>query len=678
MCGIAGCLTASGRVGDLEASAVAMAAALAHRGPDDAGVWVDRGAGVALAHRRLAIIDLSPAGHQPMRGARGRYVIVLNGEIYNHLELRAELEAAGSAPAWRGRSDTESLLAAIEAWGVRTAVEKSVGMFAFALWDREERTLTLARDRLGEKPLYYGLFDGSLVFASELKALCAWPGIVPDVDRGAVALLFRHGYIPAPYSIYRGVRKLLPGAMLTLGTRDLAGGRLPEPERYWSAKAVAEAGAASPFDGDDAEAVDELERLLAASVRGQMIADVPLGAFLSGGIDSSTVVALMQAQSSRPVRTFTIGFEESGYDEARYAKAVAGRLGTDHTELYVTPREALDVIPRLPVLYDEPFSDPSQVPTFLVAQLARRSVTVALSGDGGDELFGGYDRYARAAAWERRRRLVPSAVRRLVAARLEAAEAGGRRAGEEARATSDLGKAWTGLAESGERLRKLAHVVGARHAETLYAPFACHSQVAERAVLGAAASPTAYTDPALWLERGDSLRRMTYLDLVVYLPDDVLVKVDRAAMAVSLETRVPLLDHRLVEFALRLPSSMKVRNGAGKWLLRQLLIRYVPAELVDRPKMGFGVPIGEWLRGPLRDWAEALLDATRLAREGFLDVACVRRRWTAHLDGRADWQYFLWDVLMFQAWLDRWKSVRSEGDHVTVDAARLERVHACT
>ncbi|TXF13340.1 asparagine synthase (glutamine-hydrolyzing) [Pelomicrobium methylotrophicum] len=656
MCGLTGFWTPDRLPERLDVVAQRMADTLTHRGPDDAGVWVDEGVGLALGHRRLAILDLSPAGHQPMVSASGRYVIAFNGESYNHLVLRADLEKIGAGgTAWRGHSDTETLLAAFEAWGVEETLKKTVGMFAIALWDRATRTLTLARDRMGEKPLYYGWVRGSLVFASELKAIRAFPGFDNAIERRALALFMRHNYVPAPWSIYEGIWKLPPGCYV-----QFAGGVLPTGGRgdikaYWSLREVAEAGLAQPFMGTEDEAVDELDRLLRQSLSGQMIADVPLGAFLSGGVDSSTVVALMQAMSSQPVKTFTIGFHEGEYDEAQHAKAVARHLGTDHTEWYVTPQDALDVIPKLPALYDEPFADSSQIPTHLVSMLAKRHVTVALSGDGGDELFGGYNRYFWAMRLWRRLSRVPLPLRRLAAA--------GVRTVSPAVWNNLFGLAAPLLPQRlrfalpGDKLHKAAGLFAARRPEEIYLRLVSHWEYPTDVVLGVEREPpTPLTDPAAWIACPDSERRMMYLDSITYLPDDILVKVDRAAMGVSLETRVPLLDHRVVAFAWRVPLSMKLRNGEGKWLLRQVLYRYVPNELIERPKMGFGVPIERWLRGPLRDWAEALLDEHRLRREGLFDPAPIRQKWAEHLSGRRNWAYHLWDVLMFQAW---WEAARA-------------------
>jgi asparagine synthase (glutamine-hydrolysing) len=637
-----------------------MTETLAHRGPDDSDIWTDERAGVSFGHRRLSILDLSPAGHQPMISAGGRYVIVFNGEIYNHLDVRCQLEAGRAAPRWRGHSDTETLLAAVEAWGVEATLNETVGMFALALWDRENRTLTLARDRLGEKPLYYGWVCGVLVFGSELKAIRAFPGFDNSIERRALALYMRHNYVPAPWSIYQDIWKLPPGCYVqfTSTSRRETGAAFPRPssfegggrvEAYWSLREVAQAGLRNPFRGDEVAAREELDRVLRQSIVGQMIADVPLGAFLSGGVDSSTVVALMQAQSSSPVKTFSIGFHEDEYDEARHAKAVAQHLGTDHTEWYLGPKDALDVIPKLPELYDEPFADSSQVPTHLVSMLARRHVAVSLSGDGGDELFGGYNRYFWARAFWSRLQRIPRSVRRALAAGVTALSPG---AWSRAfRVAAPLLPGRFRYANPGDKLHKAARLFESQRAEAVYLHLVSHWDDPARLVAGAEEPTTAITDPDRWLDCPDIQQRMMYLDSVTYLPDDILVKVDRAAMGVSLETRVPLLDHRVVEFAWRLPLSMKVRGGQGKWLLCQVLHQYIPKELTERPKMGFGIPIDAWLRGALKEWAEDLLSEDRLKREGFLDPAPIREKWVEHLSGRRNWAYHLWDVLMFEAWL---------------------------
>ena len=621
-----------------------MADTIVTRGPDDFGIWSDD-VGIGLAHRRLSVVDLSPAGHQPMVCASGRYVIVFNGEIYNHLDLRRDL---ANGACWRGHSDTETLLAGFAAWGIRATVERCIGMFAFAVWDRQERVLTLGRDRLGEKPLYYG-WQGSgagscFLFGSELKALKAHPSFAAQINRDALCLLMRHNYVPAPHSIYHGIHKLQPGSLLTISLER----RTPVIEAYWSLTNVAVAGNRTPFASSPDDLIDELEMLLKSAVKQQMMADVPLGAFLSGGIDSSTIVALMQAQSNRAVKTFTIGFNEEGYNEAVHAKAVARHLGTDHTEMYVTSQQALDVIPKLPSLYCEPFADSSQIPTFLVSQLARQKVTVALSGDAGDELFGGYNRYVTTQnRWSTITRF-PSSLRSLAASAIH----------------SMPPSVWNklfwplqalalrsfGQINIGETLHKGAGVLAAQSVDDLYLGLVTHWQPAGL-VIGGHEPATCLRGNRLALSGLDEVQRMMALDAITYLPDDILVKVDRAAMGVGLECRVPFLDHRVVEFAWRLPQSMKLRDGVGKWVLRQVLYRHVPKELIERPKMGFGVPIGDWLRGPLRDWAEDLLDEARLRREGYFHPAPIRQKWAEHLSGTRNWQYQLWDVLMFQAWL---------------------------
>lgn len=643
MCGIAGfwATQAHGK-GDATAVAQAMATRLAHRGPDGSGVWVDDTGALALAHRRLAVVDLSPAGHQPMRSAAGRFELIFNGEIYNHLALRAEL----GERAWRGHADTETLLAGFEQWGVEATLQKSVGMFAIALWDRELQRLSLARDRMGEKPLYYGTLGGSLLFASELKAFKAYPGFAPVVDPGAIALLLRHNYIPSPYSIYKGVMKLPPATLLHIDHPE----RLAQPQPYWSLRKVVERGQRNPFGGSDSAATDALEAHLNDAIALQRVADVPLGAFLSGGVDSSAIVALMQRQSNVPVRTFTIGFHEPAYNEADHAKAVARHLGTEHTELYVSGQQALDIVPRLPTLYCEPFSDSSQIPTFLVSQMARQHVTVSLSGDAGDELFGGYTRYDTAARlWSRISR-VPGALRAIVGPAIQALPP----------TTWDrIGRlAWPLLGRGplpdriGDRAHKLAEMLQSPTREDFYRSMNSHQPWPQRVVLGADEPLTSMNQPSLWPAQPSFDERMMFIDQISYLPDDILVKVDRAAMCVSLETRVPMLDHRVVEFAWSLPLHLKRRDGIGKWLLREVLYRHVPRALIERPKTGFGVPLSAWLRGPLRDWAENLLDERRLREQGLLDVAYVRRLWTEQIEGQREWMYLLWDVLMLQAWLD--------------------------
>jgi asparagine synthase (glutamine-hydrolysing) len=664
MCGFAGFLDRSERTSPDQLRDIAgrMIESLRHRGPDDGGLWTDDLASVVLGHRRLSILDLSPAGHQPMVSRGGRFIIAFNGEIYNHLELRRELEQGPATPehalfdrdslstaaamAWRGHSDTETLLAAIEAWGVGETLKQSVGMFAFALWDRHDKILYLARDRLGEKPLYYGWQGDTLLFGSELKAFKAHPDFRAEIDREALALLLRHNYIPAPFTIYRDIHKLPPGAFLALGSHR----QNPQPVAYWTARDTALRGQMQPFAGSEADAVNTLEQLLRQSVAGQMVADVPLGAFLSGGFDSSMVVALMQTQSARPVKTFTIGFGEAEYDEAEHARAVAKHLGTEHTELYVTPEEAMAVIPKLPALYDEPFADSSQIPTYLVSQLARQQVTVSLSGDGGDELFGGYSRYFWAMKIWRWVSYLPMPARLTLTRLLTLVPP--HAWNTVFRALGFMLPAGLRYSNPGDKLHKLSSFLGARKPEAIYFDLISHWKEPNRLVRGAQEPATVLSDPLQWPELRDFEHRMMFLDTVSYLPDDILVKVDRAAMGVSLETRVPLLDHRVVEFAWRLPLALKIREGQGKWLLRQVLYRHVPPELVDRPKMGFGVPIDHWLRGPLKPWAEALIEPKRLKSEGYLNPSLIQEKWKQHQSGRRNWSYYLWDVLMFQAWLE--------------------------
>jgi asparagine synthase (glutamine-hydrolysing) len=623
---------------------------LVHRGPDDSGVWVDAEPGIALGFRRLAIVDLSPAGHQPMVSPDGRYVIVFNGEVYNFKELRKDLESRGHD--FRSHSDTEVILQAVSEWGLEAAVKKFVGMFAFALWDRHERTLHLVRDRIGVKPLYYGWQGKTFLFGSELKALRAHQGFGAEVNRSALLSYLRFGYISQPLSVYEGIWKMPPGHILKVKAGARPSVEMLETVPYWSAQEVYEAGVAEPFRNLEREAIEELDRLLRESVRLRMIADVPLGAFLSGGIDSSTVVALMQAQSNRPVKTFTIGFHEQEFDEAAHAKAVAGHLGTEHTELYVTSKEAMDVIPKLPALYDEPFADSSQIPTYLVSALTRRHVTVSLSGDGGDELFGGYTRYAATRRFWKSVRCLPHFSR--------AALAGLMRAVKPATYNRLFGGINPWLPRSarpstvGDRVHRLAEVMELRSPEEIYWRLVSYWENPAEVVLGAKEPAMSLPQTAAWTRRADLSQQMMFLDLVTYLPDDILVKVDRASMGVSLEARVPLLDHRVVEFAARIPVSMKIRFGQGKWLLRQVLSRYVPRELFERPKTGFSVPIEDWLRGSLRDWAEGLLNEDRIRREGFFNPGPISKLWAEHLSGQRNWQGHLWNVLMFQAWREEW------------------------
>lgn len=645
MCGLSGVIWRREQTVDLEQVGAGMAQRIRHRGPDDHGVWCDKELNVLLVHTRLSIVDLSPAGHQPMVSPCQRYILVFNGEVYNHLTLR---EALGGQQAWRGHSDTETLLASFAEWGVEATLQRAVGMFAFALWDRQTRTLTLGRDRLGEKPLYYGWHGDAFLFSSELKAMDACPGFSPTLNRDALALYLRHSVVPAPYSIWNGIAKLEPGCIAVLDWTAVSQGALPRISMYWSLAEVAQQAHEHPLLLSDAEATAQLDAAISESLRGQLLADVPLGAFLSGGVDSSLVVALMQKLSSQPVKTFTIGFDVPGFNEAEHASAVARHLGTEHTELYIQAEDALQVIPRLPSLYDEPFADSSQIPTFLVSQLARQHVTVALSGDGGDELFFGYSRYLQAQKLVTLLQRMPGWVRQAGQACLNRVSA--QQFGQLYRGMMPLLPAALRAKYPEDKLKRLQHLMAARGEMATYRALISHWADPTCVVKGA-------SEPLTWLTgrkpipEGFSLAdKMMLADSMSYLPDDILVKVDRAAMGVSLETRVPLLDHRVVELAWRLPQTQKLRADQSKWVLRQVLYQYVPREMIDRPKMGFGVPVGEWLLGPLRAWADALLEPSRLAREDIFDPAIVTQVWQDFQQGRSHAQYLLWDILMFQAW----------------------------
>ncbi len=645
MCGITGFLSPPQRVSERQAESrlQAMMQAIAHRGPDSRGLWVDPDAGIGLGHLRLAIVDLSPAGHQPMVSACSRYQIVYNGEIYNHLALRAELEEAGRAPKWCGTSDTEVLLAGITAWGLEATLERAQGMFAIALWDGQDRTLTLARDRLGEKPLYFGWQNDVFLFGSELKALRAHPAFIGGLRRDALVAMLRHGHVPEDLTIYEGLSKLRPGEMATLSLKE------PVPKRwfYWDGGAVA-AAPKGPTLSDQA-AISQLEALLLDAVGNEMMSDVPLGAFLSGGIDSSVIVGLMQHLSERPVHTFSIGFHEARYNEAEFAKAIADHLGTNHTELYVGDTDLRDVIPALPVMYDEPFADSSQIPTYLVAKLAREHVTVALSGDGGDELFGGYDRYQQGAGLLRILSTLPRPLRSLGADVLRALPARFLNTMMEPIRATPQGKE-----PNGQRLHRLANYARSIGVDDLHRKMVSVWRFPDAAVIGGTSPPSILADHLPPRGELTDIERMMQLDMLAYMPDDILAKVDRATMAVALESRAPLLDHRVAEFIWRQPLKMKIRDGQSKWLLRQVLYRYVPRDLIERPKMGFEVPIGLWLRGGLRDWAEALLAPERLRREGLLDPILIRSMWDQHQSASHNWGLQLWNVLMFQAWLEEY------------------------
>jgi asparagine synthase (glutamine-hydrolysing) len=646
MCGIAGIVSAGRidpqllqRMGDV----------IVHRGPDDGGSWIDTDAGIGFAHRRLSILDLSPQGHQPMHSADGRFVLNYNGEVYNHAEIRAELEGAGLAPegGWRGHSDTETMVQAIAAWGLEEAVGRFVGMFAFALWDRKERRLSLVRDRFGEKPLYYGWAGKDFVFGSELKSLRLHPRFEGEIDRDALGLYAARAYVPAPRSIYRRVFKLAPASILSLNAEEaLRRSDAPlQAKAYWSYRDVVRRGLADAIDSET-DALDALDRVLSQAVTGQSVADVPVGAFLSGGIDSSTICALYQRHSSNKIQTFSIGFEEARFNEADYAREVARHLGTVHSEHVVTVREAREVIPQLPAIYDEPFADSSQIPTFLVSRFARGEVKVALTGDGGDELFAGYNRHFQAPRLWARLRTVPRPLRAAAGASLGLLP---QRLWQQAAAMLPARHRHLG-GKAGKALRLAGN---ADSFDDVYAAFLDEWSGEPPPVLGHEGEGAAL-DLDLGEAAPDAIRIM-YCDAVSYLPDDILCKVDRASMAVSLETRVPFLDHRVAELAARIPLAMKVRDGNGKHILRQLLYRHVPRQLFDRPKAGFAIPVGDWIRGPLRDWAESLLDPRRLANEGWFDAKAVGRRWDDHAGGRRDSTHAIWAILMFQAWLEAQK-----------------------
>ena len=680
MCGIAG-LIASAKVD--EGLLRRMTDRLSHRGPDDQGLWVDPDSGVGLGHRRLSIVDLSPAGHEPMHSASGRFVVTFNGEIYNHREIRSRLDDEEQAPpnGWRGHSDIETLLQAIDAWGLRAAIAEAAGMFAFALWDRRERTLSLVRDRFGEKPLYYGWVGRDFLFASELKALRLHPRFDNDIDRHAVQLFAGRTYIPAPFSIYRRIFKLSPGCIVRLSAEGV-GKPLDHPpdesstggvtlERYWSYRDVVRRGLDEPIN-DETEALSELDRALSLAVAQQSVADVPVGVFLSGGIDSSTVAALYQRDSNRAVRTFSIGFEDRRYNEAPFARKVAEHLGTIHQEQVLTERDALETIPLLPSIYDEPFADSSQIPTYLVSRMTRSQVTVALTGDGGDELFGGYYRHFYAPRLWRHIRRVPASVRAAIGSTL-------------GRLPTDLWEKVGGLVPGharsniGAKIQKGLRVSGAaRQFDDVYASFLDEWSLETSPVLNGAERELGWDLDVG--KRTSNEVRMMYCDAVSYLPDDILCKVDRAAMAVGLETRVPFLDHRVAEVAARIPTEFKISGGEGKGIVRKLLFREAPSELFDRPKAGFGIPIGDWLRGPLRSWAEDLLDERRLAREGWFDSVIVQRRWREHLRHRRDSTAAIWAILMFQCWLgeQRGHAAESSPTSHTTSSAAGPKIHSAS
>jgi asparagine synthase (glutamine-hydrolysing) len=624
----------------------AMNEALVHRGPDDSGYWFDKGSGLGLAHRRLSIIDTSRAGQQPMLSSSGRFRVVFNGEIYNHVEIRKEIEAAKDIN-WRSTSDTETLLESVELWGLEASVAKFVGMFAIALWDQEEKTLSLIRDRMGEKPLYYGWQNNVFMFGSELKSLYAHPSFEHKLSKKSISLFMRYSYVPDPNSIFENIYKLPPSSILkiSLGSKDQAQESLLKPSLYWSLKDAFLKGK-QDLILDPNEAVKGLQETLLEATRIQSRADVPLGAFLSGGIDSSTVVALLQEQSSKPIKTYTIGFENQEYDEAGVASKIASILGTDHTEHYVNASEALDVIPKLAHLYDEPFADSSQIPTFIVSRLAATEVNVALSGDAGDELFGGYNRYISAPLIYRNFKFLPYSIRLILAKSFSSLPMP---------IWQVLGNIFS-VKQAPDKIKKVFSILQSKDLDMVYARLTSHWLDQDDLVFGANFS---YSLDSEWMNEGTTFEaeeKMMYQDLTSYLLGDILVKLDRASMGVSLETRVPMLDYRVVEYSCRLPLNVKIRDGSGKWPLRKILENYIPKDLIDKPKMGFGVPIHEWLRGSLRDWAESLLDESRLRNQGIFNVRLVRKRWSDHLARKGNYQHELWNVLMFQSWYDSYQS----------------------
>jgi len=643
VCGFAGFYNKDARFFDSIKELKSMGEAIFTRGPDSSGEWIDESGTIGFSHRRLSIVDLSSAGHQPMVSYSRRFTIAFNGEIYNHLELRTKLEEEFSDIIWLGNSDTETILMCFDYWGIQSTIEMSVGMFAFSVWDNQENKLTLCRDRLGEKPLYYGWQDGTFLFGSELKAIKAHHAFRSEINRDSIALLLRHSCIPAPYSIYKGIKKLLPGYLLEIDFDK----NITIETQYWSLKDIVSKQKNLENIKSKEEVVDDLNKLLTQSIKEQMIADVPLGAFLSGGVDSSTVVALMQSQSDKPIKTFSIGFNEEGFDEAIYAKSIATHLGTDHTELYVSPEDAMDVIPLLADLYDEPFSDSSQIPTFLLAKMTKEHVTVSLSGDAGDELFCGYNRYLLTQQMWGKLSITPMFIRRILSSILLSVSVS---------SWSRINKVLPAkfkLSDLGTKMHKAGKVLTANTVSELYKGLVSHCDTPEALVIGATEPRTVLNDPIRSPELTSDIEQMMALDTLSYLPDDILTKVDRACMGVSLEGRVPFLNHKIVEFAWDLPLDYKLNNGTTKWCLKEVLYRYVPKSLIDRPKMGFGIPINSWLRGPLCDWADKLLDEERLIKEGFFESKPIVKMWTEHKLGKRDWQDQLWDVLMFQSWYEK-------------------------
>ncbi|MCK5895147.1 MAG: asparagine synthase (glutamine-hydrolyzing) [Endozoicomonadaceae bacterium] len=642
MCGFSGFLNKNKMPKNSSELLKLMGVAIANRGPDSSGEWINEEFNVGFSHRRLAVIDPSPAGRQPMYSLNAKYIISFNGEIYNHLDLRCELEKSKCNTMWRGHSDTETLLMGFELWGVNETIKKTIGMFSFALWDNEKNELTLGRDRLGEKPLYYGWQGDTFLFGSELKALKVHPDFKSEINRNSVALQLRYSYIPAPYSIYAGINKLLPGCLLVLNSHTFE----EDIDQYWSFNNAFEKGKDNIYTDTLEQAADDLEDILKKSIKQQMVADVPLGAFLSGGIDSSTVVALMQSQSDKPIKTFSIGFNEEGYNEAVYAKAIAAHLGTEHTELYLTHEDAMSIIPKLANLFDEPFSDSSQIPTFMVAKMARKEVTVVLTGDAADELFCGYNRYTMTTGLWSKIAKIPYWLRSVMARLIYFVPIS---------YWNKINKILPNklkMSNLGKKIHKGAGVLTARSLGDCYKGVMSHWQNPENVVIGAAEPATAINNPKRSPKLSDNIEQLMAIDSISYLPDDILTKVDRACMGVSLEGRIPFLNHKVVEFAWRLPFNYKLNNGNTKCCLKKVLLKHVPRELIERPKMGFGVPIGDWLRGPLKEWADILLSSHRLAKEGIFKPAPIATMWQEHLSGEQNWQHQLWDILMFQAWYE--------------------------
>ena len=649
MCGINGFYSKS--LSNFDDVIVKMNSAISHRGPDTNGAWSDKNLGIVLGHQRLSIIDVSSSGNQPMQSSSGRYILTYNGEIYNYLKIRKELEMNNANIKWKGNSDTEILLESIDFWGIELTLQKIQGMFAFGIWDQKMRRLILARDRIGEKPLYYG-WQGEgnnrvFLFGSELKALKVHPEFNGQINRDAIALQLRHNCIPAPYTIYKDIYKLLPGNYLELKHTDLKKELLGYPKKYWSLTSSLMHGNKNQLKFNEDEIQKDLEENLKISVKKQMISDVPIGAFLSGGVDSSTVVALMQSQSHQPVKTFTVGFNESEYNEAKFAKKIAKHLGTNHTELYVSPKTAMEVIPKISTIYDEPFSDSSQIPTFLVSQLTKQHVKVAISGDGGDELFCGYNRYKMSEKFSSIFRFMPFTLRKTLASTIKSIS------------PHNLDKILKFIpildqpTNFGDKIYKGADVLNTKNFSDIYYTLCSHWKNPTKIVLNSKEPGTLLTKFKPNINYLNTQQQMMALDFLTYLPDDILVKVDRAAMASSLETRLPFLDHNLIEYVSKIPHSLKFKNGHGKWILKKILNQYVPKSLTQRPKMGFEIPLGSWLRGPLRDWAENLLNEKRLNQENFFNTKLIRDKWLEHLNGKKNWHHHLWDILMFQAWLEK-------------------------